>query len=798
MLFNVLLRFNSSLLISKILIIFYGVAFIRTLSSFSFDRIFFFSGYDRDIDYTADNCFAIGSNENQSNGIGCANNAVSSENTPNEIGSINNASERQNQSNGIGCADNAGSGENMPNEIDSSSNASLRQNVSNNISNQTIYFKEMIKTMLIELSAGSRKVESITKNGVARSVNSKIWNSFFQIYEIDNNNDIPGWYQCMLCREPVENTYGSGTTIKFHRHIEKCGQKNCDSQQTLDQYFNNVAKKPTKISNKHTEMLKNAAVQFVCDDLRPYHAIEGRGLFSLISATMELGKQYPNITPNDLKSLLPARNTVQRAVTSKSEDAKNMIKTKLHEAYKLAGGFACTADLWSDSYRQNNYLGITAHINLMDRNQIISQSFVISHMEVEEDSKTAEVVATHLFNVLMDYGFTRQQFQNDIDFVTDRGPNFKAIRSIRRANCFAHMINNTVQAFCNDGSLKTMLKDAKSLVKYMKRTGMKWTINFPFIVSSDFLLFTAIFFQISGLNFKHKLALKSYCSTRWSTVYIMLKSIIDGYQTIYNLLERRQLSGNRAHENCIDRIECLRKSTLRKVVDILRPFKEWTDCIEGDLDATIHHVWPTFIKMQYHLEKSSHVNYDDDDDFQLIERMKTLGRDYISKNIADISPTIEQKIAVVLNPKMRKMKRMDSNEREEVYRKIEMLIGQDTTTTHGTTSTQHSTQHSTRNSMHDFEDSDDDSSQDSTELSSYLSLKIEKESEIDLKEYWFSHRTVFPKLFKLFMRISCIPASSAPAERTFSISGAVITDRRSALLPKSVENLMLCRNLFRY
>lgn len=363
-------------------------------------------------------------------------------------------------------------------EIGSANGSKTNPNVSNGINNSQLFSATVIKVMLDESTAESRKVETITKNGVARSVNSKIWDTFFQIYEIESNTNIPGWYQCMACKEPVENKYTGGTTIKFHRHIEKCSKKDLQ-QQTLDQYFNNVVQ-PTKISKTHADMLKNAAVQFVCEDLRPYCAIEGNGLFNLVSAAMELGKKYPNITSNDLKCLLPARNTVQRAVTLKASDAKAMIKSELHEAYSLAGSFACTADLWSDSYRQNSYLGVTAHINLMDQHKIIPKRFVLSHIEIEEDCKTREVIETHLFKILMEYGFNREQIQNNIYFVTDRGPNFKALKNIHRANCFAHMTNNTVQAVCNEKKLKTMLSDAKSLVKYMKRTGMdqSGSVNF--------------------------------------------------------------------------------------------------------------------------------------------------------------------------------------------------------------------------------------------------------------------------------------------------------------------------------
>lgn len=128
---------------------------------------------------------------------------------------------------------------------------------------------------------------------------------------------------------------------------------------------------------------------------------------------------------------------------------------------------------------------------------------------------------------------------------------------------------------CADSRMKSIIYDATRLVKYSKRT---------------------------GLNFKHRIVVKSYCKTRWSTVYMMLQSIVNSYGVIFDTLARRQNSDKREHRNCFDRIECLKKSTLLKIVEFLKPFKEWTDRIEGDTRITLHHVWSIFIQMNDHLQ----------------------------------------------------------------------------------------------------------------------------------------------------------------------------------------------------
>lgn len=321
---------------------------------------------------------------------------------------------------------------------------------------------------------------------------------------------------------------------------------------------------------------------------------------------------------------------------------------------------------------------------------------------------------------------------------------------------------------CKDNAAKTIISDACSLIRYMKK---------------------------AGLNFRRKLALKSYCKTRWSTVYIMLKSIVDGYQAIFELLEIRQNSGNSKHRRCLDRIECLKKSTLQKIVNLLKPFKQWIDCLEGETDVTIYQVWPTFIKMNDHLRVSIDCEMEEDSDFHLIEAMKCLGRNYLTKIKLDIEPTVEQRIAVVLNPQMKKLRRMPASERTGVYEEIDRIF------INGRLSETASREANRRISGTPFDefidsDGEDETSPYSPEFTKYLNHSVSSESSMNLRQWWFQNRTSYPVLFKLFMKISSIPAASSPSERTFSISGAIITDRRSALLPKSVGNIILCRNLY--
>lgn len=84
-------------------------------------------------------------------------------------------------------------------------------------------------------------------------------------------------------------------------------------------------------------------------------------------------------------------------------------------------------------------------------------------------------------------------------------------------------------------------------------------------------------------------------------------------------------------------------------------------------------------------------------------------------------------------------------------------------------------------------------------ISSTVDEEIRKYSEIsvaptsvDALVWWVEHRIQFPLLSNAVKFVFGIPASSAAAERNFSTAGGVVSDKRSALLPKHVDNILLC------
>jgi hypothetical protein len=62
-----------------------------------------------------------------------------------------------------------------------------------------------------------------------------------------------------------------------------------------------------------------------------------------------------------------------------------------------------------------------------------------------------------------------------------------------------------------------------------------------------------------------------------------------------------------------------------------------------------------------------------------------------------------------------------------------------------------------------------------------------------LLDWWRTNVSSFPNVWSLACKILCIPATSAPSERVFSVASNIIEKKRTRLKPKSANVLMLLR-----
>lgn len=311
------------------------------------------------------------------------------------------------------------------------------------------------------------------------------------------------------------------------------------------------------------------------------------------------------------------------------------------------------------------------------------------------------------------------------------------------------------------------------------------------------------FVKKSNVNSMLKKTLKPYVRTRWNSAFTMLDMIVTNFEDIFQILCDRQRRDSRSH--CLDLIVVLKKDELIAIKDYLKHFKQITDHLEGDQYETLSMIWPTYDSLRVMLEESPLA--EDNEVLQIIEKMKFNGRKYLHTNTKDFEPNIKHKMACVLNPYFKKLPSATDRERQEIYHHIESLIQptpSDSVDSIPLISTSTDTDQANVLSQSSFEgidflrsfysfDSIQEPNPPYSELENYLKHPI-LPSKLDSRTWWNTNRNSYPELFKLYAKLSCIPATSSSGERVFSQAGLVLTNRRSCILPENLNDLLIARN----
>lgn len=428
---------------------------------------------------------------------------------------------------------------------------------------------------------------------------------------------------------------------------------------------------------------------------------------------------------------------------------------------------------------------------------------------VDCEIKDGPAVISEINKIFQKYGVTPEEIIEKVTFVSDRGGNIvSALSDCKWINCYAHFVNNIVHYMCKPDTIKDIISQAASLVRYVK---------------------------ICGLNDNFKISLKSYCETRFNTVVEMLESIEINYFEILNILQKRQQTSK---QDLISKVTCLNQSQLKSIVDFLKLFQQITTDLEGEKYVTIHKVWPAYRKIKKHLLSN-------ENDPLIIFRMKREGSDYCKKNTVAFGPKLVHKIAVFLHPAFKSLNFVSNDEKHQIQQDVRLQIAGDLNTpldenanmSMNENRAQERSANNKRSSLLD-ELLDEDEAIDSApsdELQRYIEFKVEKvifhrkpifilkwiiyikcqvllnvlfsflfflkTSNIELFDlfgWWVQHMKLFPALFKLFLRTSCIPATSCTSERAFSSTSNTITEKRNRLIPDNVNALSLVANSYKY
>ena len=95
----------------------------------------------------------------------------------------------------------------------------------------------------------------------------------------------------------------------------------------------------------------------------------------------------------------------------------------------------------------------------------------------------------------------------------------------------------------------------------------------------------------------------------------------------------------------------------------------------------------------------------------------------------------------------------------------------------------------------DDSDSEDECQDD---IEKYIKYKYDKhKNNNNILKWWEEHSKYFPTLTKIARYIHCIPASSAPSERIFSLSGFILNSKRTRMKPSTLNDMLYLNSHFK-
>ena len=329
--------------------------------------------------------------------------------------------------------------------------------------------------------------------------------------------------------------------------------------------------------------------------------------------------------------------------------------------------------------------------------------------------------------------------------------------------------------------------------------------------------------------------------TRWWSTYTMLdrlaylKPAITALVADHVIPEEYILSASEWH-------------TIVKIIDILKPFKTAQKYLEGENYVTISWI-PHMIKnIHKKLEESLHLATDPDDQNDnvkyLVERLifdfekrwfhdgtlkfhRSVIRGQYNRQIG-IHPFVS--IATALDPRFKNLYIYDNEtERENVWKEIHLLmveVAKKLSRPYEESSTEivrnvnkihtidsdiedlideiernHNSYHQLANRSENTTTNDNHFHDVcSIELESYkkmVSLPICKSDNLGnkcftcpLKDFWLAKKDQFPIIYNVAMKYLCIPATSAPSERVFSVTSKIISKFCNRISDENVGTIL--------
>lgn len=257
---------------------------------------------------------------------------------------------------------------------------------------------------------------------------------------------------------------------------------------------------PMRVKQAITEK----CVDFCCRDIRPFNVVSGEGFQALAQEQINVGATHGHVSA---LSVLPHHSTISKTCLAKADEKREAFTQLLKDVLKT-GDVGMSANMWTDDYRKLSYMAITCHYATSDF--ILVGKTLTTAAFPAEDAKTGKNIRWEIVNLLVNRFGLDPLSLSRIVWVTDKGSNIiKALEPYKRLSGMDHLINTVLRHGLGTDALSENAPDigetisaAKTLVRYIKQSGLAAQLSKTVLQMGD---------------------------TRFSTVYLTLKSVQDIY-----------------------------------------------------------------------------------------------------------------------------------------------------------------------------------------------------------------------------------------------------------------------------
>nr|XP_023675014.1 zinc finger BED domain-containing protein 4-like isoform X1 [Paramormyrops kingsleyae] len=252
---------------------------------------------------------------------------------------------------------------------------------------------------------------------------------------------------------------------------------------------------------------------------------------------------------------------------------------------------------------------------------------------------------------------------------------------------------------------------------------------------------------------------------------------------------RRLLESAEFLEDVVDRhdltLTSFEKAVLRELVEVLEPFEEATDMVQGDKHVSISLAVPCVLGLRKHLSETATR--------QCTGILVGLAQS-LDRRLSGILEDPLYVTATALDPQFKLTWSSDTERHrqvllKEVAKHIQVRSPQEP-------SQEPTPPPSKRSKLFSFIKQRPASQAKSIEqeLATYL---LEEPTEEDSLHYWKRKATDFPQLSQVAKKVFTVPATTTPVENIFKNLGKILRPERCRLLPKNLETLIYLKANYR-